>query len=84
MTNIGTITLHGKKFRIRENKRLKDRRLCIEVHENGLWLRVCRHDSMEGVLEWLRRYECNVVQLADCLEYQKALKGREKVLEEKA
>lgn len=83
MSDIGTITLHGKQFRIRENKRLKDRRLCIEVHENGLWLRVCRHDSMEDVLWWLRMYECGVVRLDDCEEYQKALKGREKVLEDR-
>ena len=81
MSNIGTITLHDKQFRIRRNNRLKERRLCIEVFEDGLWLRVCRCDSMDGVLWWLRLYECNTVQLQDCLEYRKALKRRGKVLE---
>lgn len=82
MTILGQITLHGKQFRIRENKRLKDRRLCIEVLEDGLWLRVCRHDIMEDVLWWLRMYECGVVCLDDCEEYQKSLKDKEKPLEE--
>lgn len=84
MSNIGTITLHDKQFRIRKNRRLEYRRLCIEVLEDGLWLRVCRHDSMEDVLWWLRGYECGTVCLDDCEEYQKALKRREKVLEEEA
>ena len=83
MKDIGTITLHDKRFRIRENSRLKDRRLCIEILEDGIWLRVCRCDCMEDVLWWLRLYEIGRVRLEDCEEYQKALKGRGKDLEEK-
>ena len=83
MTILGQITLHDKRFRIRENSRLKDRKLCIEILEDDIWLRVCRCDCMEDVLWWLRLYECNAVCPQYCLEYQKALKKKGKNLEEK-
>lgn len=73
---LGQITLHGRQFRIVDNRRMKTDRLCLEWNENGFWTRVCRFGTMDDLLWWLRLYELGAVTGYGCAEYQKSVKRR--------
>ena len=83
MTILGQITLHGRQFRIVDNRRCKRDRLCLDTLEDGSWTRVCRYPDMSDILFWLYLYEKGGVRIEDCKEYRKVLKDRCKNLEKK-